>query len=77
MGTEDIQDHNIKIHEERLNDHSARLKNLETSLVSATVQLENIREDIASLVTMLRYFLTLFCGSLVAFFFYVIQRYIN
>lgn len=60
-------------HERRLNDHSKRIDILEQHQSRTDVKLENLCDQISSLVTTMRWFIGLLVGAFVGFFFYVIQ----
>lgn len=62
------------LHERRLNSHSDRIDKLEQNQSRTDVKIENVCDQIQSLVTTLRWFIGLMLGAFVSFFFYAAQR---
>lgn len=73
---EELMNHEIEIHEKRLNNHSERLDKLEQKQVEFTVKIETLCNDLKGLTSVLKWLCSLLCTSFVGFFFYVIQHYI-
>ncbi|WP_040209902.1 hemolysin XhlA family protein [Clostridium polynesiense] len=67
-------DEKIATHENRLNNHSSRIDQLEQNDKANAVRIGNLCEQIANLVTTMRWFIGLLVGSFVGFFFYAIQQ---
>lgn len=64
----------IEIHDRRLNDHSSRIDKLEQRGASVDTKIENLCEQIKSLVSIMKWFLGTTAGALVSFFFYAVQN---
>lgn len=64
----------LKVHYTRLNDHAGRIDKLEQNDKANAVRIDNLCNQIASLVTTMRWFIGLIVGSFVGFFFYAAQR---
>ncbi len=66
-------DEKIAIHETRINNHSGRIDTLEQHRSAADVEIKNLIKEIGSLVTIVRWFIGMFVGAFVSFFFYAAQ----
>lgn len=64
----------IEIHDKRLNDHSGRIDKLEQRGASVDTKIENLCEQIKSLVSIMKWFLATSAGALISFFFYAVQQ---
>ena len=64
----------IDRNETRLNNHSDRIDKLEQYRSSVEKQLENLVEQVANLVSIMKWFMGLFIGAFVSFFFYAVQN---
>jgi len=64
----------MDIHDRRLNDHSGRIDKLEQRGASVDTKIENLCEQIKSLVSIMKWFLVTGAGALISFFFYAIQQ---
>ncbi len=64
----------IEVHERRINNHSQRIDQLEQDRSRADTKIESLCEQIANLVTTMRWFIGLFVGAFVSFFFYAVQN---
>lgn len=69
----ELVEHQLKVHDERLNNHSNRLDKLEQDSVALKTELKNLCENLKSLTTVMKWFITLLIGAFVSFFFYAIQ----
>ncbi len=67
-------DEMLGVHDKRLNNHSDRIDKLEQYQSRTEAKIENLCEQIKSLVTTMRWFIGLLIGAFVSFFFYVIQN---
>lgn len=67
-------DEKIEVHEKRINNHSERIDKIEQNQSRTDIKIENLCDQIGSLVTTIRWFTGLIIGSFVAFFFYAAQR---
>ncbi|WP_142415393.1 hemolysin XhlA family protein [Hathewaya massiliensis] len=67
-------DEKIEVHERRINNHSERIDKLEQYQSKTEAKIENLCEQISSLVSTMKWFIGLLVGSFVGFFFYAIQR---
>ena len=73
---EELLEHKLKVHEERINNHSDRLDKLENKHAEMTVKLENLcttRDKLANNLNKLTYAII---TALVSFFFYAIQNHL-
>jgi len=61
-------------HENRLNNHSARLDKLEQDGAELKVEIKNLCKQLEGLTSILKWFIGLLIGSFVAFFFYAVQN---
>ena len=64
----------IDRNETRLNNHSDRIDKLEQYRSSVEKQLENLVEQVANLVSIMKWFMGLFIGAFISFFFYAVQN---
>ena len=63
-----------EVHDRRLNDHSGRIDRLEQRGASVDTKIENLCEQIRSLVSIMKWFLGASAGALIGFFFYAVQQ---
>lgn len=61
-------------HEERLNDHTNQIDNLNISDAKHDTQIDNLCEKIGDLVVTTKWFIGLMGGSFIGFFFYAVQQ---
>ena len=66
-------DEQLEVHETRLNSHSKEIDRLSTSDTKNSTQIEHLCGKIDDLVVTIKWFIGLIAGSLVGFFFYVLQ----
>jgi hypothetical protein len=71
---EELIEHQIEVHDVRLNEHSKRLDKLEQDSVALKTELKNLCENLKSLTTVMKWFIGLIVGSFAGFFFYAIQN---
>ena len=64
----------LNIHEERLNNHGQRIDQLEQYKSKTEAQINNLCDQIKSLVTTMRWFIGLLVGAFISFFFYAVQK---
>ena len=64
----------MEVHDRRLNDHSGRIDKLEQRGAGVDAKIENLCEQIKSLVSIMKWFLGTLAGALIGFFFYAIQH---
>jgi len=64
----------LDTHERRINNHSERIDKLEQYQSRTEAKIENLCDQIKSLVTTMRWFMGLSVGALVSFFFYAVQK---
>lgn len=64
----------LKEHNLILKEHEKEIEMLKINSKEFEIKIQNLIEKIDSLVVTLRWFIGLLVGSLVSFFFYVIQR---
>lgn len=70
---EELVKHELETHEKRLNNHGERLDKLEQEGVELKTELKNLCENLETLTSTMKWFLTAMGGALISFFFYVIQ----
>ncbi|MHB9943253.1 hypothetical protein CF065_16940 [Clostridium sporogenes] len=71
---EELINHQIEIHEKRLNNHSERIDKIEQSQSRTDAKIENLCDQLKQLVSVLKCYIGLTVGALVSFFFYAIQH---
>lgn len=64
----------LDVHDTRLNNHADRIDKLEQYQSRTEAKIENLCDQIKSLVSIMKWFIGLIVGSFVAFFFYAIQN---
>lgn len=64
----------LDTHERRINNHSERIDKLEQSNAELKVHIQNLCSNLENLTSAIKWLLGLGVGSLVGFFFYVIQN---
>lgn len=64
----------LRDHENRLNNHSARLDRLEQDGAELKAEIKNLCKQIEGLNSTLKWFIGLMVGSFIAFFFYAVQH---
>lgn len=72
MNEELVKD-KLKTHDERLNNHGARLDKLEQDGRELKTELKNLCENLKSLTNMIKWFIGAIGGALISFFFYAVQ----
>lgn len=63
----------LATHENRLNDHSLRLKEVEKSIVAIDVTITNLCNRLAAQTKSINWLIGLMASGLLGFFFYAIQ----
>jgi hypothetical protein len=59
--------------ERRLNAHSKEIDHLKEESVSLKVEIKNLCDNLKSLTSMLKWFITAMVGAFISFFFYAVQ----
>lgn len=72
MNEELVRD-KLETHDKRLNNHGERLDKLEQDGRELKTELKNLCENLKSLTSMMRWFITAIGGALISFFFYAVQ----
>jgi hypothetical protein len=72
MNDELVKD-KLETHDKRLNNHGERLDKLEQDGRELKTELKNLCENLKSLTSMMRWFITAIGGALISFFFYAVQ----
>lgn len=72
MNEELVKD-KIENHEKRLNNHGYRLDKLEQDGRELKTEIKNLCENLKSLTSMMKWFITAIFGALISFFFYAVQ----
>lgn len=72
MNDELVKD-KLETHDKRLNNHGERLDKLEQDGRELKTELKNLCENLKSLTSMMKWFITAIGGALISFFFYAIQ----
>lgn len=73
MNDELIKD-KIETHEKRINNHSDRIDKLEREGAELKVEIKNLCENLRSLTSVIKWFITVFVGAFISFFFYAVQQ---
>ena len=71
---EELVRHELDTHNIRLNDHSKRLDNLEREGAELKTEIKNLCDNLKSLTSMMKWFITAVGGSFIGFFFYAVQQ---
>lgn len=69
-----VVDEKLNLHDTRLNNHADRIDKLEQNNVENRNEIKHLCEQIQSLVTTMRWFMGLFLGAFISFFFYAVQH---
>jgi len=67
-------DEKIEVHERRINNHSERIDRIEQTSSRLEERIDNLITQMASLNSILRWFMGLMIGAFVSFFFYAVQN---
>lgn len=70
----ELIEHQIEVHDKRINNHSERLDRLEQEGATLKAEIKNLCENLKQLTTVMKWFIGLLIGSFVGFFFYAIQQ---
>lgn len=73
MNDELIKD-KIETHERRINNHSDRIDKLEREGSELKVEIKNLCENLKSLTSVMKWFITAIVGAFISFFFYAVQQ---
>lgn len=73
MNEELVKD-KIETHDKRLNNHGDRLDRLEREGAELKVEIKNLCENLKSLTSVMKWFITAIVGAFISFFFYAIQQ---
>lgn len=71
---EELVEHQLDVHDKRLNNHGDRLDKLEQDSATLKTELKNLCENLKSLTTVMKWFITTLIGAFISFFFYAIQN---
>lgn len=71
---EELLEHKVKIHDDRINNHADRIDRLEQNDVKKDVQIENLCKSIEGLTSTLKWGFRFLASVLVGFFIYAIQN---
>lgn len=71
---EELVEHQLEVHDKRLNNHGDRLDKLEQDSATLKTELKNLCENLKSLTTVMKWFITTLIGAFISFFFYAIQN---
>ena len=72
--SQELMEHQIGVHEERINSHSKRIDKLENKQAETNVRLDNLCSSLDGLASAIKWFIGLIIGALGAFFIWVIQN---
>lgn len=70
----ELIEHQLEVHDKRLNNHGDRLDKLEQDSATLKTELKNLCENLKSLTTVMKWFITTLIGAFISFFFYAIQN---
>ncbi|NEZ47221.1 hypothetical protein FDF74_08365 [Clostridium niameyense] len=71
---EELINHQLEIHEKRLNNHAERLDRIEQSQSEFKVEIKNLCENLKTLTNTMKWFIGIWVTSLLGFFFYAVQH---
>lgn len=71
---DELVEHQIKVHDTRLNNHADRLDKLEQNDVALKIEIKNLCDNIKQLTTIMKWFITAMIGAFISFFFYAVQN---
>ncbi len=71
---EELLNHQIDIHEKRINDHSERLDKLEQEQSEFRANIGNLIQRVDSLINTLKWLIGLVGTGLIGFFFYMLEK---
>ena len=71
---EELVNHQLEVHDNRLNNHSDRIDKLEQSDVALKIEIKNLCDTIKQLTTIMKWFITVILGAFISFFFYAVQN---
>lgn len=71
---EELVEHQLKVHDNRLNNHSDRIDKLEQNDVALKFEIKNLCDNIKQLTTIMKWFITAIIGAFISFFFYAVQQ---
>lgn len=70
---EELVEHELKIHDKRINNHSERLEKLEQDNASLKVEIRNLCDNLKNLTKTMQWFMCLAGSTLLGFFIWSIQ----
>jgi len=70
----ELIEHKLKIHEERINNHSGRIDELEKGRAATDVKMDNLCEKLEAQTKSINWLIGLMASGLLGFFFYAVQR---
>ena len=70
---DELVQHQLDVHEKRINNHAERLDKIEQDNASLKTEIKNLCENLKQLTTVMKWFIGLLVGAFVSFFFYAIQ----
>ena len=71
---DELIEHQIEVHDKRINNHSERLDRLEQEGATLKAEIKNLCENLKQLTIVMKWFIGLLIGSFVGFFFYAVQQ---
>lgn len=71
---EELMNHQITVHENRINNHSERIDKLENKQAEMSVKIDNLCESLNGLTSAIKWLIGLGTTSLIGFFMYAIQN---
>lgn len=71
---DELIEHQLEVHDKRLNNHGDRLDKLEQDSATLKTELKNLCENLKSLTTVMKWFITTLIGAFISFFFYAVQN---
>lgn len=70
----ELIEHQVEVHEKRINNHSERIDKLEQEGVALKAEIKNLCENLKQLTSVMKWFIGLLIGSFIGFFFYAVQQ---
>ncbi|SHK37651.1 Haemolysin XhlA [Hathewaya proteolytica DSM 3090] len=71
---DELVEHQLEVHDKRLNNHADRLDKLEQDSATLKSELKNLCENLRALTSVMKWFIGLLIGSFIGFFFYAVQN---
>ncbi|WP_346888347.1 hemolysin XhlA family protein [Clostridium sp. UBA1056] len=70
----ELVEHQLKVHDERLNNHGERIDELERGRATTDVRMDNLCEKLGAQTKSINWLIGLMASGLLGFFFYAVQN---